>query len=538
MAEPIRARFLALLLTAAAAVAAVMLQAGALAAQDAPATIVVGSKSFTESRVLGEILAQRIEAVGGARVAVERRANLGGTMIVFRALEAGDIDLYAEYSGTAWATILGETAPARDPLRTYLEVQRRLAAQHDLAWRLPLGFSNTYAIAVREAVAARLNLTRISDLAARGGDLRSGWSHEFLEREDGYPGLAAAYGLDLAEVRGMEHGLAYEALRSGRIDVTDAYSTDGKLQRFPVRVLEDDRGFFPPYDCAPVVRQATLDAHPWLGPALDALAYRLSATRMQQLNDAVESGGRSARDVARDFLAAEGLLGDGAADGRAREATAGDSDRRRDAPLLAFARSRLAPTLGLTAQHLLLTGVAVVLAVLVAVPLGVLLTRRRALAGPVLQFAGVLQTVPSLALLAFMIPVLGLGAPAAIAALFLYALLPIVRNTTTGIDGVDPALRDAAIGMGLRDRERLMRVELPLALPTIMAGIRTATVISIGVATLAAFIGAGGLGDPIVTGLQLNDTRLILSGALPAALLAIVADALLGRLEAWLDPQR
>ena len=200
--------------------------------------------------------------------------------------------------------------------------------------------------------------------------------------------------------------------------------------------------------------------------------------------------------------------------------------------------ARAPATLDLTLRHLFLTAVAVVLAIAIAVPLGIVLTRREALAGPVLGAAGVIQTVPGLALLAFMIPLpgLGLGARSAITALFLYALLPIVRNTYAGIKEVDPDVVEAALGMGLYDRQILWRIELPLAMRTIMAGIRTSTVISIGVATLAAFIGAGGLGDPIVTGLQLNDTHLILSGAIPAALLAVAVDFALGRLERVLTP--
>jgi osmoprotectant transport system permease protein len=181
-----------------------------------------------------------------------------------------------------------------------------------------------------------------------------------------------------------------------------------------------------------------------------------------------------------------------------------------------------------------------ILAIFLAVPVGIVLTRWTALAQPVMGAAGVIQTIPSLALLAFMIPIpgLGLGARSAIAALFVYALLPILRNTYTGIREIDPNLIEAAKGMGLHDRQILLRIELPLATRTIMAGIRTSAVISIGIATLAAFIGAGGLGDPIVTGLQLNDSRLILAGAIPAAVLAVIMDFLLGRVETVLAPSR
>lgn len=490
--------------------------------------IVVGSKAFTESRVLAEVLAQLIEA--RTDLAVERRTNIGGTMLVHAALVAGEIDLYAEYTGTGWSIVLKREETPRDPLRTFLLVKRDYEKRFGVTWLAPFGFSNSYAVAMLEPTAEELGVTRISDLAPYGDRLRAGWSHEFLNREDGFQGLAAAYGLEIADNRGMEHGLAYEAIRSGRVDLTDAYTTDGKLLRFPVRLLEDDRRFFPPYDCAPVVRLAVLERHPELRDVLGELAYTLPAERMQRLNYAVEEEGRSYADAARAFLAEEGLL-------------AGDAPElagapRRDASFVAFMIARLPVTAELTLRHLWLTAVAVAMAILFAVPAGIVLTRREAWAGPVLGAAGVLQTIPGLALLAFMIPLpgLGLGARSAVTALFLYALLPILRNTYAGIRGVDPDVVEAARGMGLYDRQILWRIELPLAMRTIMAGVRTSAVISIGVATLAAFIGAGGLGDPIITGLQLNDAQLILSGAIPAALLAVVADFVLGRVERALAP--
>ncbi len=506
---------------------------GRLAAQSAPLaeaggageTISIGSKNFTENRLLAEIMAQLIEAK--TPLSVERRTNLGGTLLVFAALRSGEIDLYPEYTGTGWAIVLKRTDPARGSLRTYLYVAREYERRFGIRWLQPLGFSNSYGVAILSATAERLGIERISDLAGHGGELRVAWSHEFLNREDGYPGLKAAYGLDLRDVRGMEHGLAYEALRSGRIDVTDAYTTDGKLLRFPVRVLADDRGFFPPYDCAPIVREAALARHPELADVLGELAFRLPNERMQKLNFEVEEAGRSFAEVAHGFLVEEGLVAAGPVPRRASTLP------RRDRGFLAFFVARLPATVALTGRHLALTGLAVALAVLLALPLGILLTRLPTLAGPVLGAAGVIQTVPSLALLAFMIPIpgLGLGARSAVAALFLYALLPILRNTYTGIREVDPSLKEAAVGLGLTDLQVLRLVELPLAARTIMAGVRTSMVISIGVATLAAFIGAGGLGDPIVTGLQLNDTNLILAGAIPAALLAVVVDWSLGRLE-------
>lgn len=416
-------------------------------AQDDP--VVVGSKTFTESRLLGEVMAQLIE--GRTEVPVERKLGLGGTTIVYEALVAGDVDLYPEYTGTGWAVHLGIEEPVRDPLRAFGVVQQRFRDERDLLWLAPFGFDNTYAIALRE-------------------------------------------------------------------------STDGKLARFPVRVLADDLRFFPPYDCAPLVRADLLERHPELGPLLGELAFSLSDTSMAELNAAVEVDGRAFEDVASAFLADEGLL--------AVTDTDAGLDTNRDADLGTFIAARADLLLRLLGEHLALTGTAVLLAILTAVPLGVAVSRRRALR-PLLTVAGVLQTIPGLALLALLIPLLGLGWGNAITALFLYALLPILQNTATGLDEVDASLVEAGRGMGLTEGQLLRHVMLPLALPTVLAGVRTSAVISVGVATLAAFIGAGGLGEPIVTGLALNDTRLVLLGAIPAAALAVLVDlglAALGRL--------
>ena len=380
---------------------------GALSATAAGAeSIAIGSKKFTESRLLAEIMAQLIEAQ--TELDVERKVNLGGTLIAHEAIVSGEIDLYPEYTGTAWAVVLKFEGTPGDALRTYLQVSSGYQERFGLRWLDPLGFNNSYAVTVLEETAERLDLHRISDLAARGSELRVAWSHEFLNREDGYPALRDAYGLEMADVRGMEHGLAYEAIRTGAIDVTDAYTTDGKLLRFPVRMLEDDRRFFPPYQAAPVIRQDTLERHPELKGVLGQLAFTLSDQRMQRLNYEVEEEGRAFEDVARGFLVEEDLLGEGATGASGDQRSGAEPVTRRDG-FVPFMIDRLPKTLELTAQHLWLTGVAMLLAILFAVPLGVLLTRLPPLSGPVLGVAGVLQTVPSLALLAFMIPIPGLG---------------------------------------------------------------------------------------------------------------------------------
>lgn len=504
-------------------------------------TIRIGAKNFTESAVLAELMAQTIEAHTDLKV--ELRTGLGGTMICWAALKAGEIDIYAEYTGTGWMTILGQTSKVKDPLQAFFEVRKRCREEHDVHWLEPFGLNNTYALAMREATADELGVTRISDLLRHQRSVRAGFGFEFGSRNDGYPGLAAAYGLELANMRTVEHALAYEAIEAGSIDLMDAYSTDGKLLRFKLRVLVDDRQFFPPYNAAPMVRGATLAEHPELERALSMLAFQLHDLDAQALNYIVDAEGVSPKNAARAFLESEELIG-GVSESAAgaRKAFAGV---RKSPPtpgsvattrpgLLGLLSEKSGLVWSLLLQHLWLVLTAVFWATLVSVPLGIAITTRRRLRHVLLAVAGALQTVPSLALLVFMIPLLGMDRVAAMAALFLYALLPILRNTYTGVSGVSPDLVDSARGMGMRPVEILRRVQLPLALPTIMAGIRTSAVISIGVATLAAFIGAGGLGQLIVEGLYLNHTGLILLGAVPAAALAIATDQGLGWLQAKL----
>lgn len=513
--------------------AVTLLLAGLAAAQDGgdaapPRRISIGSKNFTESRVLAEMLAELVET--HTDIAVERRLGLGGTLICFSALQNGELDVYPDYTGTGWSIVLRREDRATDPLRTYVTVARHYEREYGIRWLQPLGFDNTYALAMREQDAARLQIDKVSDLQHHP-QLRAGFSLEFMNREDGWPGIREYYGLSFAAVRGMEHGLAYTAIDSGEVDLIDAYSTDGKLLKYHLRVLQDDRRFFPPYQAAPLVREDTLRRLPELHQVLDMLAFRLPDAVMQRLNYEVEEQGKSFAAVAHGFLLQQQLV------------TAGPNARQptgsRNVGFFSLLRARAGRTLQLTMQHLWLTFLSVLLAAAVALPLGIAIVRRPLLRRISLGAAGVVQTIPSLALLAFMIPIpwFGLSATAAVAALCLYAVLPILRNTYAGIVGVAPDLIEAARGMGLREHQVLLRVQLPLAARTIMAGLRTATVVSIGVATLAAFIGAGGLGEPIVTGLQLDDANLILTGAVPAALLALLVDALLGLAERWVTPR-
>ena len=466
--------------------------------------VVIGCKPDVEGQVLAEIMAQLLEDRG---FTVERRYSLGGTLICFEALKRGSVDVYPEYSGTLAQAILqlhGKVSHAR--------MRELLRQRYNLEMLDFFGFSNTYALALSKQTAERLDLKRISDLS-RQPDLRFGFSNEFLNRPDGWIGLAKVYGLSAQPV-GMEHALSYSAIREGKLDVTDAYSTDGDLKKFDLTLLEDDRGFFPSYLAFPFVRGDLDDA---AKHNLKELAGTLSAEEVQALNQSVQEK-KSVPGVAAQFLTSKGLVA---------AAPSELGERSIDWWFL----------LQCTLTHLKLTLLSLLAGMAVAIPLAVMVYRLRTVSRTVMYFAGVLQTIPSIALLAFMIPLFGIGAKPAIAALFLYALLPILRNTAAALFSIDPVLRKVSVGMGLTAWQRMRYIDLPLAAPTILAGIKTAAIINIGTATLAAFIGAGGLGEPIVTGLALNDVSLILQGAVPAALLAIITELAFEQMERVLIPK-
>lgn len=490
-------------------------------ASSTPPRVVVGAKKFTESAVLAELMAQVLEAHTDARI--ERVVNLAGTRVCFDALRSGGLDLYAEYTGTGLRDILDETRDVGGAAAVYALVSETFRSRFDLVWLAPFGFDNTYVLMMRPARAAELSIQQLSDLAAH--PLRYGMSHEFNERPDGMPGLRRAYALDEVSTVGMEHDLAYQALAEGAIDVSDGYSTDAKIVAFNLQVLHDDKHFFPPYEAAPLARADLFSRVPGSEAALRLLAGRIDAATMRRLNFAVESERRTPADVAATLLRELGLA--------QREIAAAPTATG----FWSLLWQRRWETLRLTGQHLVLTGVAVLAAVLVGVPLGIAASRRPRLSTLALSAAGIAQTIPSIALLAFMLPWFGIGVRPAIAALFLYGLLPILRNTVAGLRGVDAQLLEVGRGLGMAPRDLLWRVELPLAAPVLLAGVRTAAVISVGTATLAAFIGAGGLGDPIVTGLSTTNTDLVLSGALPAAALAMLVDAALYGVERAATPR-
>jgi len=486
--------------------AAVLLTLASLAVCAAD-KVVVGSKRFTESYILGEIVTQTLQGQG---VSVEHRQGLGNTGILEQALMSGAVDVYPEYSGTIVRELLKrEGNPTLAELNTWL-------APRGLKAGVPLGFNDTYAIAMLEATAQQLGISKVSDLLrGEAASLRLGLSHEFLARADGWPALKAAYKLPFAQPSGLDHGLAYEAIASKKVDVIDIYSTDAKVANFKLRVLKDDLGFFPKYDAVLLMR-AAFDPAP-----LRRLEGRIDEAAMIAMNAQVELDGLSFAAVAKGFLSSGG------------KASAASATVARQS----FMQRLFAPDFGrLAFEHLVLVFGSLALAIVVGVPLGFAAWRWPRAAAWVLGAVGVMQTVPSLALLSLLIVLVGgIGFVPALLALFIYALLPIVSNTCAGLRGVSAGQAQAASSLGLTRWQILRHVQLPLAAPVMLAGVKTAAVINVGTATLAAFVGAGGFGERIVAGLAVNDSQAMLAGALPAAALALLVQAVFAVIEHWFE---
>jgi len=465
------------------------------------APVVIGSKKFTESYVLGEIAKRCLIDAG---ISVEHRQGMGGTIILWEALRSGQIDLYPEYTGTIAQEILKRTGPL-----TLEQIAAELA-KAGIGTTQPLGFNNTYALVMSQSRADKLGLRTVSDLRNHP-ELKFGLTHEFLDRQDGWRPLTQHYQLNPQSVIGIDHALGYAALANGSIDVKDAYSTDAKISENDLVVLEDDRQFFPRYDAVFLYRLALNEKAVAL---LHGLEGKIDEAKMTRLNAEAER--------TKNYTRAASLYFEPSA---SSTATFGETFPHK------FARWTL--------RHLELAGFSLLLSVLVGIPLGIWASRGGAVGHVILGFAGVVQTIPSLALLALLVPLpfFGISVRTAIAALFLYGLLPIVRNTATGLQDIPRALRESAIALGLSPAARLWQVHLPMASRSILGGIKTSAVINVGTATLAALIGAGGLGEPILSGLNLNDHETILQGAIPAAVLALLVQSLFDLLDRVLIPK-
>lgn len=480
-----------------------------LAASPAEARVVVGSKAFPESWILSETLATAMRRTGIPDV--EHRNNLGGTEIVFQALRSGAIDAYPEYTGTILEVVLHSQRPLAIP-----EIGAELKKQ-GLGISEPIGFNDSYAIAVTREARERYGLKTLSDLA-KHPEVRLGMTHEFLGRPDGWPGLAKRYGLRMRNIVGIQHELAYTALAGGRIDGTDIYTTDAQIERLGLTVLTDDLGFFPRYDAVWLYRLDLATREPRALDAMKRMTGSIDEARMIRANGRTVLGGASYQASA-DSLWSEIAGG----------SPASTAEGRSPGMWTSIARN--------TAQHLKLVALSLLLAILVGLPLGILAARSPLLGSTILSVSGLLQTIPSLALLAALIPLLGIGVLPAMVALFLYSLLPIVRNTYVGLTTIPAPLSEAAEAIGLSGRAKLFEVRLPMASPSIMAGIKTSAVINVGTATLAALIGAGGLGEPILSGIQLRQTGLILQGAIPAAVLALLVQRIFDAIDLLAIPK-
>lgn len=491
------------------------------AAQALEAPLQIGSKRFTESYILGEILRLKL----APEIPAEHHQGLGNTAVVLAALQAGSIDIYPDYTGTINFEVLKHTSPTPMP-----QMQRELA-QLGLGMALPLGFNNTYALAMRSEDSDKLGIRRISDLP-HAPQLRLALSPEFFGRNDGWPALAQRYALP-QQPRVLENGIAYEALAKQQVDLIDVYATSAQIGKYGLRVLIDDLAYFPRYDAVLLYRLDLPARYPRAWASLQSLQGTISDAAMRAMNAQAELQGHTFSAVAAAFLAAQPEPSSAAA----TLPKAGSSNR---VAVPASLRQRLLDEKFwiLSWQHLTLVLGSVALACLLALPLGILAAYRPGLRQLVMGAVGILQTVPALALLTILIALLGqIGMLPAMLALFVYALLPIVRNTCTGILQVPAGLGMAGLALGLNKWQRLRYIELPLALPTILAGIKTAAVLNVGGATIAAFIGAGGYGERIVIGLAINDQNMMLAGAIPAAGLALLMQFLFEVIEKKLPGQ-
>ncbi len=464
-------------------------------------TIRVGSKSFTESVVLGELLTHLVRQSG---TRVEHRSELGGTQILWQALIQGDIDVYVDYTGTIREELLAEDLQLGIEIRSDADMRQALASKN-VKMSERIGFNNTYALGMKESLAEQLAIRSISDLRQHP-ELELGLSDEFMERNDGWHQLAKKYRLPHKNLRTMDHNLAYRGIEHDAIQLTDLYTTDAEIEFYHLRVLDDDRGFFPTYYAVVLMRVDLASRAPKAMEAILKLENSVTSHEMAAMTAHVRLDRQLEANAAADFLNQKFQLG---IDVQATDMKAYWGR---------FAKRLMKNTF----EHLFLVLVSLTLAILVAIPLGVLAARNETFAQTVLGIVGVVQTLPSMALLVFMIPLFGLGAIPAIAALFFYSLLPIVRNTYGGLTQIPIAIQESAEVLGLGKRAKLRLVELPLALPSILSGIKTAAVINVGTATIGALIGAGGYGAPILTGIRLSSISLILQGAVPAAILAIL----------------
>lgn len=461
-------------------------------------TVTVASKRFTESYILAEVMSQTLK--NNTNYEIKSKLGLGNTTILFNALLQGDIDVYPEYMGTITKEILKEQGPL-----SLAQINKKLLPLNIQAG-IFLGFHNSYALAMRKDQALQLGITTIADLT-KHPTLKIGFSHEFLGRPDGWPALQKTYRLSNLKAKGLDHGLSYTALEKKQADLIDAYTTDAQLSDEKILLLLDNQSFFPAYEAILLYRIESFKDKPKALLALESLSQRISQAEMQNMNAAVELQGLPFSRVAKSFIANEQISSEP----------------------LSFMNQLFGPDFfRLSYEHSILVFLSLFIAMLIGIPLGILTFCNPSVGNPVLYLSGIFQTIPSLALLAFLITIFQtIGPLPAITALSLYALLPIIENTNTGLLTVNPSLRESARALGANRWICLLKIELPAATPSIVSGIKIAAITATGTATIAAFVGAGGYGERIAQGLATNNTQTMLAGAIPAAVFATLLQVLI-----------
>ena len=479
--------------------------------------LVIGSKTFTENILLGELLAVLLEEKYQQKV--ERKLNIGGTKLVFDALNSKQIDVYPDYTGTGYTMILKLSGETRAE-KIYQIVKQNFLKKFQIHWSPPLGFNNTYTLALQKDDARFKSVNQISELKGKEQNLSLAVGHEFMEREDGYDSFTRMYQLNFPKnkIHTMNPALMYSALKNKKADLIMAYSTNGKIKSYNLKTLEDDKNFFPPYHAAYLTRLGVLKQFPSLKKAFQELKGNINEKEMTNLNYQMEQRKDKPALLAKNFLIKKNILNKKIVQFKKQN-------------LIGYYFSKRDYFFKIFIEHLVLTFSALFLSLFLSIPIGILSARKKSLEKIVFPIVNTFQTIPGLALLGLLIPFLGIGYAPAILTLFIYSLLPLIRNTYEGIKGVDRDCIEVSIGMGLTPWQVLKKVEIPMALPVIIAGVRTSTVIVVGTATLAALVGAGGLGDPIFRGIATVNSKLIFLGAVPAALLAIVLDKALSLTE-------
>ncbi len=448
--------------------------------------IIVSSKKFTESVILGEV----IKHIGNySNTNIQHKDQLGGTRVLWNSLLSGEIDLYPDYTGTIIQEILSDRSISNE------EEMITELAKLGIKVAGPLGFNNTYAIGIKNKTEKISTISQLNEYP----DWKLGFTNEFMDRNDGWPGLKERYNLVHKDVTGLDHDLAYRGLESGSIDVIDLYSTDAEIEYYEIEILADDLDYFPAYNAVILYRNELEKLHPEFVKNLLSLKYSINESKMVKMNSRVKIDKEKEDVVAAGFV--KSIF---------------------DYKVEINEETMFTRLLKNSKDHLFLVLISLFGAILFSIPLGIAAYKIPQLKQVILNSTGIIQTIPSLALLVFMIPFFGIGELPAIAALFLYSLLPIVRNTFLGIENIPVQTRESAIVLGLSNFTILKKIELPLASRSIIAGIKTSAVINVGTATLGALIGAGGFGQPILTGIRLDNISLILEGAIPAAILAII----------------